>query len=140
MNRTIINLLLRWTGLALGVAIAARIVPGIDYDGWETLVVVAVLLSFCNTVLRPILMLFTLPLLLMTLGFGILLINALLFLLVGRLVEGFYVSGFWPALGGSLVVSLTGVLLNVLLRDNRPARPPQSGPSRERGRDDVIDI
>lgn len=140
MNRTIINLLLRWTGLALGVAIAARIVRGIDYDGWETLVVVAVLLSFCNTVLRPILMLFTLPLLLMTLGFGILLINALLFLLVGRLVEGFYVSGFWPALGGSLVVSLTGVLLNVLLRDNQPARPTQSGAPRERGKDDVIDI
>lgn len=139
MNRTFINLLLRWLGLALGVAIAARIVPGIAYSGWDTLIVVAVLLSFCNAVLRPVLLLFTLPLVILSLGFGVVLINALLFLLVGKIVEGFQVAGFWPALGGSIIVSLTGLLMNVLLREH-PARRPGAPPRKGRGRDDVIDI
>jgi putative membrane protein len=64
-------------------------------------------------------------------------INALLFLLVGRLVEGFHVAGFWPAVGGSLVVSVTNLLLSVFLRGRRPA--PRA-PRREKRPDDVIDI
>lgn len=140
MNRTFINLLLRWTGLALGVVIAAKVVPGISYSGWDTLVVVVLLLSFCNTVLRPLLLLFTLPLVILSLGLGIVLINALLFLFVGRLVEGFHVAGFFPALGGSLIVSLTGFLMNVMLRDKRKPQSERPGQRVSKGRDDVIDI
>lgn len=140
MPPSLLNLLARWLFLALGVLIATRIVPGIRCDGGATLVVVVVLLSLFNAVLRPLLLLFTLPFILVTLGLGVVVINALLFLLVGRLVEGFHVAGFWPAVGGSLVVSFTNLLLSVFLRGNR--RPPRSPrpPRREKRPDDVIDI
>ena len=129
MPPSILNLLARWLILALGVLIATRIVPGIRCDGGSTLVVVVVLLSLFNAVLRPLLLLFTLPFILVTLGLGVVVINALLFLLVGRLVEGFHVAGFWPAVGGSLVVSVTNLLLSVFLRGRRPApRPPRAKP------------
>jgi putative membrane protein len=137
MPPSILNLLARWLILALGVLIATRIVPGIRCDGGSTLVVVVVLLSLFNAVLRPLLLLFTLPFILVTLGLGVVVINALLFLLVGRLVEGFHVAGFWPAVGGSLVVSVTNLLLSVFLRGRRPA--PRA-PRREKRPDDVIDI
>ena len=61
MPPSVLNLLARWLVLALGVLIATRMVPGIRCDGGATLVVVVVLLSFCNAVLRPLLLLFTLP-------------------------------------------------------------------------------
>lgn len=140
MPPSILNLLARWLILALGVLIATRVVPGIRCDGGSTLVVVVVLLSLFNAVLRPLLLLFTLPFILVTLGLGVVVINALLFLLVGRLVEGFHVAGFWPAVGGSLVVSFTNLLLSVFLRGNR--RPPRSPrpTRREKRPDDVIDI
>ena len=137
MPPSILNLLARWLILALGVLIATRIVPGIRCDGGSTLLVVVVLLSLFNAVLRPLLLLFTLPFILVTLGLGVVVINALLFLLVGRLVEGFHVAGFWPAVGGSLVVSVTNLLLSFFLRGRRPA--PRA-PRREKRPDDVIDI
>ena len=61
MNRSLFNLLLRWLILALGVALAARLISGISYDNGVTLLIVALLLGFCNAVLRPILVLFTDP-------------------------------------------------------------------------------
>src|SRR5690606_40586068 len=88
MKHPLWQLLVRWTVLAFGVVIAAEIVPGIAYDRPVTLLVVVALLSLFNAVLRPVLVLFTLPFIVMTMGLGIVLINALLFLLVGRLVGG----------------------------------------------------
>jgi putative membrane protein len=70
-------------------------------------------------------------------GLGVVVINALLFLLVGRLVEGFEVAGFWSALFGSLVVSITNLLVSAFVRSNTPGGRPPSSP---RKRDDVIDI
>ena len=135
MTHPFIQLVLRWSVLALGVTIATKLIPGIQCDDIGTLVVVVLLLSFFNAILKPLLLLFTLPFILFTLGLGILLINAFLFLLVGELVEGFYVSSFWSALGGSLIVSVTNIALSKLLA-RRPATPPRP-PSK---RDDVIDI
>jgi putative membrane protein len=134
MSHPFIQLILRWSVLALGVTIATKLIPGIQCDDLGTLIVVVLLLSFFNAILKPLLLLFTLPFILITLGLGILLINAFLFLLVGELVEGFYVSSFWAALGGSLIVSLTNIALSRLLA-KRPA-----GPRPPRKRDDVIDI
>src|ERR1044072_8208387 len=104
MNSPITQLLVRWLVRALGVMIATKIIPGIACENGSTLIVVVLLLSFFNAILKPFLVLFTLPFILVTTGFGVLLINAVLFLLVGKLVNGFVVSGFWSALGGSLVV------------------------------------
>jgi len=124
--------------LALGVVLSTKIVPGISYDTGTTLAVVVLLLSFFNAVLKPLLLLFTLPFIVLSLGIGIWLINAVLFYFVGRLVEGFHVAGFGSALLGALIVSLTNMLMNRLLTPPPPPRqPPPRGPAK---RDDVIDI
>src|SRR5258708_544398 len=134
MNHPFVNLLVRWLVLALGVALSTRIVPGISYDTGTTLLVVVLLLSFLNVVVKPVLMLFALPFIVLTLGVGIWLINALLFYFVGRLVDGFHVAGFGSALLGALIVSLTNLLMNRLLT------PPKPPPGRPAQRDDVLAI
>ena len=134
MNHSLGNWLVRWGVLALGVALAAHIVPGIDYHhDFTTLVLVVLLLSFFNLFLKPLLVLFTLPFIVLTMGLGLIVINALLFLFVGWLVKGFQVDGFWSALGGACVVSVTNFMMSRVLRT-----PAQSRPTAKR--DDVIDI
>jgi putative membrane protein len=129
-----LNLLVRWTIIAIGVALSALIVPGITYDDGVTLLVVVALLSFFNAILKPLLVLFTLPFVVLSLGLGVWIINALLFLAVSKLVVGFHVHDFWAALWGSLIVSVTNLVLSWLVRTKRWSRPPPPKP------DDVIDI
>jgi len=136
MNQPFVNLLVRWLVLALGVVLSTKIVPGISYDTGTTLFVVVLLLSLFNAVLKPLLLLFTLPFIVLTLGVGIWLINAVLFYFVGRLVDGFHVAGFGSALFGALIVSVTNLVLNRLLTP--PPAPPK--PPASAKRDDVIDI
>lgn len=138
MNHGFVNLLVRWLVLALGVVISAKVVPGISYDSGLTLFVVVLLLSLFNAVLKPLLMLFTLPFIILTLGIGIWLINALLFLFVGKLVEGFQVAGFGPALVGALIVSVTNLFMSRLLGGRR--RPGKNEGAPPPQRDDVIDV
>jgi putative membrane protein len=138
------NLLLRWGVLALGVMIATRVIPGIRCDDLITLIVVVLVLSFLNAVLRPVLLLVSLPLIILTLGFGVVLVNAFLFELVSWLVSpSFHVESFWSSLGGSLVVSLTNLVFSRVIKP-RPAAPksPQQPPApRGPGKGgDVIDI
>jgi putative membrane protein len=133
MNHSLGNWLVRWGVLALGVALSAQIVPGIGYRDFTTLVVVVLLLSFFNLFLKPLLVLFTLPFIVLTMGLGVIVINALLFLFVGWLVNGFYVAGFWSAVGGACVVSVTNLVMSRVLR-----APSQSHPTAKS--DDVIDI
>lgn len=135
------QLLLRWAILALGVVLATKLVPGIRCDDGAALVAVVVLLSFFNAILKPLLLLFTLPFIVLTMGLGVIVINALLFLFVGRLVDGFYVDSFWAAVGGALIVSVTNVLLSGATRPQRRPRDDAPPPPRGRGKgDDVIDI
>ena len=141
------QLLLRWAVLALGVALATKIVPGIECDDGLSLLAVVLLLSFFNAILKPLLVLFTLPFILLTLGLGIIVINALLFMFVGKLVDGFYVAGFWSAVGGALIVSITNMVLSGLTkprvrdeRGNAGRTPPQQRSAVREKKDDVIDI
>ena len=154
------QLLKSWVLLALGVLLAAATASGIRYESTGSLVFAVVLLSLCNVVLKPLLMLFSLPFIILTFGIGIWLINALLFLLVGEIVPGFVVDGFGNALWGALVVSLTGGLANLLFAareggtggmtvrvrhwENRPgADRRRSGGARksvDKDDDDVIDV
>jgi putative membrane protein len=130
-------MLMRWSILAAGVALSAHVVPGITYDDGVTLVVVVALLSLFNAILKPLLVIFTLPFVVLSLGLGIWVINALLFLWVSRLVSGFHVRDFWAALWGSLIVSLTNMILTSLLKTRQATAAP---PSPRRKPDDVIDI
>jgi putative membrane protein len=142
MNSALSQLLLRWSILALGVMLATKLGIGIRCDSGSTLLVVVVLLSFFNAILKPLMVLFTLPFILLTLGLGMVVINALLFLLVARLVDGFYVASFWSAVGGAIVVSVTNLILSLFTRGPRgpgggvggSMRPKKEKPA------DVIDI
>jgi len=141
MNSPFLQLLVRWLIMAMGVTIATRLVDGLHCQDGMTLFIVVLLLSFLNAILKPLLVLFTLPFIVLTMGLGVVLINALLFLLVGELVDGFYVASFWSAFWGSLIVSVTNFLASQLFR-----RPPGGRGSRggrnQRKKDDknVIDI
>jgi putative membrane protein len=148
MKSSFNQLLVRWLVLALGVVLATRLVNGISYDTGATLLVVVLLLSLFNAILKPLLLVFTLPFIVFTMGLGVIVINALLFFWVGKLVEGFHVATFWTAVKGAIIVSLTNWMISALVRSPAPAaRPGAPGPSNQpapRAKrpkdDDVIDI
>jgi putative membrane protein len=93
---------------ALGLWIASVIVPGVSFSGTGTLLFAAVLLGLVNAVVRPLVVLFTLPIAILTLGAFLLVINAAMLGLVAFLLDGFRLDGFFPALFGSAIVSFTG--------------------------------
>ncbi len=134
MNNAFVNLLLRWLVLAIGVMLSTKLVPGISCDSGATLVVVVLVLSFFNAVLKPVLLLFSLPFIILSLGLGIWIVNAVLFYCAGRLVDGFHVAGFGSALFGALIVSVTNMVMSRFLK---PLPKPPPSPPRH---DDVIDI
>lgn len=136
--RGLFRFFLGWGVTALAVLVATRIIPGIRYESGTSLLVAALLLGLLNAFVRPLLVLLTAPLVLVTLGLFIWVINALLLQLVGRLVKGFEVAGFWPALGGAAVMSLVTLALNAVVRPRpKPARRP--APPRDPG-GPVIDV
>lgn len=92
---------------ALGLWAAATIIPGIHFAGWGNLVVAALLLGIVNAVIRPVILILTLPLTVLTLGLFILVVNGFSLVLVAWVLPGFTVSGLWAAILGSLVVGLT---------------------------------
>lgn len=104
----LINLLLN----GIAVYITANILAGVRLDNFGTALVVAVVLSLVNIFVKPLLVLFTLPVNILTLGLFMFVINALVILLVDGLVGGFSVDGFWWALGFSLILSVVGSVLN----------------------------
>ena len=122
--------------------LAAFTSSGIDFDSGTTLILVVFLLSLFNLILKPLLVLFTLPFIIFTLGFGLWIINALLLLLVSELVPGFYVDSFLSALWGSLVVSMTSLITNIFLSTNvKIKRASSHGFTKTSDDDDeIIDI
>ena len=91
----------------LGLWVAETIVPGVEIDGWGNLVVAALLLGIVNAVIRPIILILTLPLTVLTLGLFILVVNGISVALVAWLMPGFTLSGLWAAILASIVVGLT---------------------------------
>lgn len=108
------------TGIA--VAIAAYLIPGVVIEDFITAIVVAVVLGLVNAFIRPIILLLTLPLNIMTLGLFTFIINALMIMLTAVIVPGFAVSNFWTALLFSIIVSLVKMLFSAI--ENRPAIRP----------------
>jgi len=98
--------LLRASFAAFGLWLASQVVPGITIDGAGTLAGAAILLGVVNAIVRPVLVVLTLPVTILTLGLFLFVVNAAMFGLVAYFLGGFHVAGFWPALLGSLVVSL----------------------------------
>lgn len=104
------GILVRTLIIALGLGLANVLVPGVLIEGAGTLLVAALLLGLVNAIVRPLVVLLTLPLTIVTLGLFLLVINAGMFGLVAAMLEGFRVAGFFSALFGAIVVGLTSTL------------------------------
>jgi putative membrane protein len=113
-----IGFLLRAAIVALGLWLAANILPGLQFSGPGSLLAAAVLLGMVNAIIRPIAIVLTLPLTLVTLGLFLLVVNAAMLGLVALLLSGFQVSGFWTAIAASLIVSLTSWFASGLIGNN----------------------
>jgi len=107
--------ILRMLSVMLGLWLASVWVPGIEVLGAGTLVGAALLLGFVNAVVRPLLIVLTLPFTIITLGLFLLVINAAMLGLVAWMFDDFNIAGFWPALFGSVIVSITGWLASYFI-------------------------
>jgi len=101
-----VGFLLRAAIAALGLWIASEIFTGLSFDSTSQLIVAALLLGIVNAFVRPLAFILTLPLTVLTLGLFLLVLNAGMVALVAWIVPGFHISGFWTAVGASLIVSL----------------------------------
>jgi putative membrane protein len=107
--------LLRLLVGALGLWLASELVSGIEVHGVWTLFGAALLLGIVNAVVRPLLVILTLPITVLTLGLFLLVINAATLGLVAWMLDNFSISGFWPAVFGAIIVSLTGWLASYFI-------------------------
>jgi putative membrane protein len=96
----------------------AKILPGVTVDDYLSALMVAVVLAFLNTIVKPILTILTIPITVVTLGFFLLAINAFIIIFAEKLVSGFHVDGFWWALLFSLILSVCTGILNMLFGVN----------------------
>jgi putative membrane protein len=124
------RLILRWLITAAAVFVAARFVPGIelrDENAWVAVLATAAILGLVNAVVRPILKFLSCGLIVLTLGLFTFVINALMLWLASWIAVnyfgiGFFVDGFWPALFGSIVISIVSVVLSIFLPDDERER------------------
>lgn len=107
-----IGLLIRWVLFAVALLFTAWVIPGISFSGYPAAFWAAFVMGLVNIFIRPIILLFTLPLNILTLGLFTFVINALMFLLVAKLVAGFVVTGFLAALLGSILISIFSLFIN----------------------------
>lgn len=116
-----VSLLGRWLTLTVAVWLAAVMVPGVGYDDVPSLLAAALVLGLLNSLVKPLLLFVSLPVVILTFGLFIPILNAFLLLLAAKLVPGFRVTGFWPAMGAALIVSLVSLFFGVRRRPRRPA-------------------
>jgi putative membrane protein len=112
------GLVVRWIVSAVALALTDAIVPGIRLHGVGALLVGAAMIGIINAVVRPVVLLLTLPLSVLTLGLFVLVVNAAMLALASAVVPGFVVDGFWAALFGWLVLSFFTFVINVLIGEH----------------------
>ncbi|MDP0501398.1 MAG: phage holin family protein [Verrucomicrobiota bacterium JB022] len=150
------GLFLRLIVLFLGTWLADQLVDGIHADGLGSLALVAVVLAVLNAFVRPLLIFFTLPLVIFTLGLAVWLINAVMLLFAGGIVPGFHVDSFWSALWGAIIIGIVSMVVNLFTARKHIQVHVQRGPghapdgtrgvkrlrhNRRRGEsEDVIDV
>ncbi len=124
--------ILHWAITALSLWLASRVFRGISFDDTSSLVISALLLGFANAIVKPLVIVLTLPLTLVTFGLFLLVINALMILLVSALVRGFKVSGFWTAFFASIFIAVLSWVIGAFVLvgsgpDAIPMQMPRSG-------------
>jgi putative membrane protein len=128
------KLLIRWAVASLALFVAAWLVPGITVDGggWVVYAVMALVLGLVNAVVRPLLKLLTCPLILLTLGLFVLVINGITLWLASAIAVnwfgvGFTVDGFWSGFLGALIVSVVTVILSALVKEEDDDKRTRKG-------------
>ena len=109
------KIIVRWLLLAAALLLVAYLYPGVTVGSFGSAMIAALVLGLFNTLLRPILVLLTLPVTLITLGLFLFVINALMFYFAANVLDGFNVAGFTAALIGSLIYSLCGIVIDVAM-------------------------
>lgn len=118
-RRFMLYFLLTWIATAISLLVTAYVVPGFAVNNFTTALIAAAILGLVNAIVRPILIILTLPFTLLTLGLFLFVINALMLWLVGFVTPGFVVTGFLPALLGAIVLTLVATVLGQLVRNAR---------------------
>jgi len=113
--KLIIRLLLN----AIAVVIIAKLLNGVDVESYTTAIIVAVVLSILNLLIKPILVILTLPITILTLGLFLLIVNALIILLADKLIDGFSVSSLWTAVLFSILLSIFQSILHSLIKEDK---------------------
>jgi len=135
--------IIRWLILTLAVWVAAHIVPGIEYEMWQSLLIASLVLGILNVFAKPLLTLVSLPFIVVTLGLFLILINALLLKLTAWLVTGFHVQSFWSALGGGVVISIVSFFFGrprPYFRTRPPFPPDLDSHDPPPGKGPIIDV
>ncbi|MEO6983865.1 MAG: phage holin family protein [Paralcaligenes sp.] len=109
------QLILVWILNAVALLVVAYVLPGISVSSFGSALIAALVLGLLNTLVKPVLILLTLPITIVTLGLFLLVLNALVFWFAGSIMKGFHVNGFWWAVLGAIVYSLVSGLLSRLL-------------------------
>tara|TARA_B100001105_G_C22306190_1_gene406046 strand:- start:261 stop:617 length:357 start_codon:yes stop_codon:yes gene_type:complete len=109
------KLIVRWMLLAAALLLVAYLYPGVAVQSFGSALIAALVLGLLNTIVRPVLVLLTLPVTLLTLGLFLFVINAITFWMAASVLQGFYVTGFVAALIGSLIYSLAGMVIDVAM-------------------------
>ncbi len=109
------KVLVRWLLLAGALLLVAHLYPGVVVKSFTSALIAALVLGLLNTLLRPILVLLTLPVTVLSLGLFLFVINALMFWAAASVLDGLAVTGFWAALVGSLIYSLCGMVIDVVI-------------------------
>ena len=113
------KLILRLLLNALAVVILSYVLPGVGVDSMLTAIIVAIVLSVLNFLVKPILVILTLPITILTLGLFLLVINAIIILLTPNLIDGFQVTSFWWAIIFSLLLSFLQAILHSILKEDQ---------------------
>lgn len=122
--------LLHWAITALSLWVASHVFKGVNFASTSALVVSALLLGFANAIVKPLLIVLTLPLTFLTFGLFLLVINALMVLLVAKLVKGFTVSSFWTAFFASIFIAVLSFVIGAFAVGGTPSQTiqmPRSG-------------
>ena len=120
--------LLHWAITAFGLWVASHVFKGLRFGSTSALVVAALLLGLANAVVRPLLVVLTLPLTLLTFGLFLLVINALVLMLVAKVVQGFHLDGFWTAFWASIFMALLSLVLGAFILGGTPDFTIQTSP------------
>jgi len=125
-----VKLLLKWLLSAAALVLISQWISAVSLTNYTAALWAALVIGLLNAFLRPLLIVLTLPVTVLTLGLFLFVVNALMFQLAGQMLDGFSVSGFWPALWASVLYSLWGLVIDAALERvfPRPKLPPPFGP------------